>query len=199
MPDASSHQEEQLELFEGYFPEAKGPRSPNPIKVPQKTFLLHLTLEKAILLGMVGVLLLAGVFALGVFRGKSLTRQNFETGKLPLSRVLVQTPTASERMTVAASPALPAVAATAATVSPAHMAKSAGSSKVYFLQLASCRKKEAADSEMEYLYHQGYQPFVYQSGNFYLVCVGDFTKKTEAEQAKNALRGRYQDLLLRSR
>jgi len=67
----------------------------------------------------------------------------------------------------------------------------------YTIQVASFLKRVNARKEADTLKRKGLSPLVLSKGKFSIVCVGNFSKRKEAESLLPKLRKRYQDCLIR--
>jgi hypothetical protein len=71
--------------------------------------------------------------------------------------------------------------------------------KPYTIVGATFTRKDWADKEVEKLKKSGQESAVYQSANYFLVCVGSYQTKDEAKAALTKIRNAYKDAYLRSR
>lgn len=67
----------------------------------------------------------------------------------------------------------------------------------YTIQVASFLKKENAQKEAEKLKKNGLSPSVLPKGKFNIVCVGNFSKRQEAESLLSKLKRQYNDSQIR--
>jgi hypothetical protein len=71
--------------------------------------------------------------------------------------------------------------------------------KPYTIVGATFTRKDWADKEIEKLKKSGQEAAVYQSANYFLVCIGSYQTKDEAKAALTKIRNAYKDAYLRSR
>lgn len=71
--------------------------------------------------------------------------------------------------------------------------------KPYTIVGATFTRKDWADKEVEKIKRSGQEAAVYQSANYFLVCIGSFQTKDEAKAALTQIRNAYKDAYLRSR
>jgi septal ring-binding cell division protein DamX len=71
--------------------------------------------------------------------------------------------------------------------------------KPYTIVGATFTRKDWADKEVEKLKKSGQDAAVYQSANYFLVCIGSYQTKDEAKAALTKIRNAYKDAYLRSR
>ena len=70
-------------------------------------------------------------------------------------------------------------------------------SGLYSIQVASYKAEEYAQKESTILKKKGFDGFVLQKGDFFILCVGKFQKKNEADRALGKLKKQYNDSLVR--
>jgi septal ring-binding cell division protein DamX len=179
----------QKELFDEYRPKRHFPKSENI--VPKTKFSLTLSLEKTVCSSIAIVMAMVVVYAFGVERGKVLQGR---APAAPIAKTIKSVTVGGPRM-----PSQQAPAAAPAPVSQAQAALSAGQLKGYTIVGATFTRKEWADTEVERLKKSGYEATVYQSSNFFLVCIGSYQTKDEAKLALSKIRSSYKDAYLRSR
>jgi septal ring-binding cell division protein DamX len=68
---------------------------------------------------------------------------------------------------------------------------------IFTIQVASFKLEKNAQKEAERLKKIGYDIHVVTKGNYSIVCVGKFAKRTEAKKFSNKLKYRYNDCLIR--
>jgi len=69
--------------------------------------------------------------------------------------------------------------------------------ELYQIQLASFRKEDSALGEKEYLEKRGYNAIITKKDRYYVLFVGGFTSRQEAEKVRQTLRARYKDCFIR--
>jgi len=170
----------QKELFEDF----EKPRKPFPKMeniVPRTRFSLTLSLEKTVFVFMAIMMAMVLIYALGVESGKAAQRA------IPApSPASVQAPVQAP---LQAPPQAPA----------AGQVQAAPQGKAYTVVVATFTRKDWADREIERLKKSGREAAVYQSANYFLVCVGSYPAKDAAKEALSKLRSTYKDAYLRSR
>jgi septal ring-binding cell division protein DamX len=198
MTDPKS-QEMQSELFTEFSKETKKPdRFPGVVKT-HKPILWNTTVEHLILLGIGLILLCCFIFFLGVIRGKSLNSTPAADSYAVPAQAAVQVPraaVASPAARQAAPQATPAV--TAPKTTPAVSQKD-NPKKPYTIQLVTYKKKDLAQKEVATFRKAGYYSTVIPSGDYFLVCVGQYTNIDEARKDLKTFGARYKDCFLRRR
>lgn len=198
--------EKQQELFEEFSPSS--PKRVERIPALAKSnnpILITTTTEQILLASIIGILILCAIFFLGVLRGKAL--KNSIMGEPAVSRrvytpaptVLAPTPqktTSAQR--VIASPALAAISRPPSN--PATQAPDTTLlSKPYTIQLVTHRGRMTAEAEVMSLQKAGHISFIIPSGEYYQVCVGQYTSKEEAKKQLRAFSARFKDSFVRRR
>ena len=180
----------QKELFEEYRPKRHFPKSEN--MVPKTRFSLTLSLEKAVFSSIAIVMVMVVVYAFGVEKGKAL---ELRAPAAQVAKTIKSVTTGGPNTPSHEAPA--AEHATAA--SQAQAVSSPGQLKGYTIVGATFTRKEWADKEVERVKKSGYDAAVYQSANFFLVCIGSYQTRDEAKLALSKIRSAYKDAYLRSR
>ena len=179
--------ETQQELFDQFSSAPKRPERFPALAKTQKPILISTTLEQLLMVSILLILLLCGVFFLGVLRGKSL-RQDVVPSSVerpaPSRIVSVQAPRPAA--TVAPVPAVPPV------VSPAAVS----SEKPYTIQLVTYRKREYAETELSTVRKMGFSGAIVQKGDYFLVYAGQYASKEEAKRDLLAFHPKYKDSFL---
>jgi hypothetical protein len=193
--------ETQSELFPEQFSSGalRGERLPSIVR-PQKQILLTTNTEQMLMAGIISILLLCGVFFLGVVRGKAIVglpaeipAQAYEE---PLrTAVPAMPPPAAKQQDGPVPPAGRSGAATA----PRAQNIPAESTKPYTIQLVTHRKKDLAEQEMNGLRAQGFYSFLIPSGVYFQVCVGQYASKDEAKKDLARFAPKFKDCFLRRR
>ena len=176
--------EAQQELFEEFSTAPPKPERFPSIAKTQKPILISTTLEQILMAGIVFVLVLCGVFYLGMLRGKSLTHPSFTPGARTLPMRPTTAPLGAPALPVQTKPSPPTVLA---------------SNKPYTIQVVTHRKQEFADQEVAKLKRMGYVSFIIPRGEYFQVCAGQYTTKDEARRDLASFSSKYKDCFLRPR
>ncbi len=175
--------ETQQELFREFSAATKKPDRFALISRTQKPILFSTNTEQLLMIGILFILVLCGIFFLGVIRGKSLVGQ-------PITEApLVSVPSVRPLQPKAAVSRVQTPPVTLQEVPP----------KPYTLQLVTHRKKELAELEMNSLRAQGLYSFIIPSGEYFQVCVGQYSSKGEAGKDFARFSSKYKDCFLRRR
>ena len=178
--------ETQQELFEEFSAEAKKPERFPQMARAQKPMLVSTNTEQLLMVGILSILLLCGVFFLGVMRGKALSRP-------------ILAPVSKEFEPPPAEPVRKIVSKPAPGAPPAEPAQTPTPSKPYTIQLVTHRKKEFAENEMNTLRTQGVYSFIIPSGEYFQVCAGLYASKEEAKKDLARFAAKFKDCFLRRR
>lgn len=174
----------QLELFS----QAKGNNQPNAHI--SRAFMSYIKkYEKAILIIIGFVITGIASFSLGVEKGKSYT-----------------TPKTDSQLDIAAAKVKPELSLPVST--PKQVIKEEQYQPVrkeelkeyiqnYTIQVASFLNRVNAQKEADILKRKGLSPQVLSKGRFCIVCVGNFSKREEAESLLSKLKKQYQDCRIR--
>ncbi len=174
-------QETQHELFQEFSSTPKRlDRFPTLAKT-QKPILISTTLEQMLMIGIVFILVLCGVFFLGVLRGKSLKQVTLSPSQ-PVARRSAPLPQ-------------PLLAKGVPTVPPPTVVPETP----YTIQLVTHRKKEFAETEMNALQKKGFSSSIIPSGEYFQVCAGQYASKEEARKDLVFFQSKYKDSFLRRR
>ncbi len=200
-------EETQHELFQEFSKESKKPDRFPSLGHTQKPILLTTSIEQIILCGIVLILLCCFVFFLGVLRGRTILKTAPATPpttqQMAVSRPQAQTlPAVPVRGAVSApSPVvITHTPAANATVAAAYGAfPKPDLSKPYTLQLVTFKTDSLAQAEAAQWRKKGYFASVIQKGNYYLVCIGEYANKTEAQKDLKFFSKKYKDCFLRRR
>jgi len=186
--------ETQQELFEQFSGKSKKTERFPILSHTQKPLLVTTNTEQLLMGAILFILVLCGVFFLGVLRGKSLSRS------MPMPVRIATSPTfrvdASRPRTETPTPGTPVV------VKPPEPAKSSGadiSVKPYTIQLVTHRKKEFAETEMNALRSAGFISTIIPSGEYFQVCVGQYASREEAKKDLARFATKHKDCFLRPR
>lgn len=157
---------------------------------PKRT--IALSYEHLIFIAMAFIITAAVFFSLGAERGKRLQVKSLalvekESRQTPVQIAEILEPVQKKAATKEEEAGL--------------QPKEAGGKKevvsVYTVQVACYVKKDSADQEAQRLKEKGFKPFVFSSGNYYIVCGGEFKSKTEAASEQKKLRKIYPDCYVR--
>jgi septal ring-binding cell division protein DamX len=191
--------ETQQELFEEFSaggPKKQAERFPSIAKT-QKPILISTTLEQLLMTGILSVLLLCGIFFLGVLRGKSLQRPIMAP---PASRVAAPVARSAPPPISATGAGQTRIAPATAAPAPRQPAQVAlAPDKPYTIQIVTHRKQELAEQEVAKLRRMGYVSFIIPSGDYFQVCAGQYANKEEARRDLSFFASRFKDCFLRHR
>ena len=186
MPE-NHDQESQQEFFGEFSKQAERPQRFPALARSQKPVLISATSEYILVACILLILAFCAVFFLGVMRGKSLARLEPAPIKTaPLVPAVASKPVPAASPAAAASPQKPRVVV-------------ADPAKPYTIQLVTHKKKEYAESEIRLLKQKGLPAFILSSGDYFLVCYGQYANKEAAKKDLAAFRSRYKDCFLRRR
>lgn len=186
--------ETQQELFEQFSGASKKPERFPALSRTQKPLLVTTNMEQLLMGAILLILVLCGVFFLGVLRGKSLARPaplSVRAAAAPVSRIDAAQPRSAAPATNA-----PAVITPPEPIRPSGAAVSA---KPYTIQLVTHRKKEFAETEMKTLQNAGFISTIIPSGEYFQVCAGQYASKEEARKDLARFSAKYKDCFLRRR
>ncbi len=197
--------ERQQELFEEFSPSSpkRVERIPSLAK-SNKPILITTTTEQILLASIVCILILCSVFFIGVLRGKSLqtsVMQDPVNSQRPIDSVRPAAPTrAAMASPLSAAPSSGVVGkGSSTTVAASTSMEAPYSTKPYTIQLVTHRGKQMAETEVSNLRRSGLISFIIPSGEYYQVCVGQFSSKDEAKKKLKSLSGRFKDSFVRRR
>ncbi|MDD4939963.1 MAG: SPOR domain-containing protein [Candidatus Omnitrophica bacterium] len=144
--------------------------------------------EKTILLIIAFAVTGIASFALGVEKGK-----NYATPKTDSRLDLAARPPAAETRQAPAR----FISAPAEAVSKEQPAPTKILAESFTVQVASFSSNKNAQKEADALKKKGHSALVLSKGKFSIVCVGKFSKRSDAEMLLAKLRNKYQDCRLR--
>jgi cell division septation protein DedD len=151
------------------------------------------------------------MFFLGVLRGKHLAKQSGETAPVavqaapaarttqPQQTPMTQSPQPGIRTTAVPSAAQAPAAPAPAPQRPAIATPLSLSKKPYTIQLVTYKKQDLAQKEVNDLKKAGYSSSLISSGDYFLVCVGQYASIDEAKKDLRYFGSRYKDCFLRRR
>lgn len=167
----------QKELFEEFAGTGKKKHAKGVI-YPKIKKSFNLSYEHIVFI-FIGIIIACVVsFSLGVEKGKSIKAKKAEA----ITEEEIRIPAAHTAETVVEEPAIEI---------PVEPEKEEG--PVYTVRVASYFKESTAEKEMELLKGKGIDSFTYQSGRYYVVCVGRFEDKKKARSEQRKLLKSYPD------
>jgi len=168
------NREKQNELFDEFKTEEKGFKLFKGLaRQPKgKAYIFQLSVERIVFLFIGLILILAVSFCLGVERGKRIVNVVKPVAAVPESSVVAAKSTPKTNIT---------------TKMPATKRKGI----IYTVRTASYVNKKSAADETAKLRQIGFPAYVKTSGKYYVICVGDYMDKKQADAVLPALRNRY--------
>ena len=176
--------EKQKELFEEFQPGKKGFDflKGNNNLVQNKIFMLRFSVEKLIFISIAMVVLVVIVFCIGVERGKNKARpvlpaqvmQNAEPADIsaPVTNINLGTPLKG--------------------------VSTLGKGAVYKIHLATYVGKESAHRQMLKVKESGFPAYIKASSKFFLLCIGDYPDRQQAEGVLAQVRKKYKDCYIKT-
>ena len=192
MTDDNKSQETQQELFQQFSSAPKRLERFPALSKTQKPILVSTTLEQLLMAGIVFILVLCGVFFLGVLRGKSLREPQgvlIHAARPEAVRVPQASPVPRPALSEVPAPSVP----------PAQPSAVSAAVKPYTIQLVTYRKKEYAETELTALRKMGHTGFILQKGEYFQVYSGQYASKDEAKKDLSLFQSRYKDSFLTRR
>lgn len=179
MPEEKEVQ--QRELFKEFSEKAKRPSRFSWLKksLSFRPLVFVFSYEKFIFFIIGLLIILAIVFCLGVEEGKKLSRE-----VTPTNLVTPVTPPQAVVPPLTPSPVLPS---------------SVVKKEEFSVQLASFSERTSAEKELSNLKNKGYQAFIVSSGKYYVVGVGFFSNKGQAQAVLTKLKTTYKDAYIKKR
>ena|SRR3989338_3740574 len=186
-----NYKQSQFELF----PTTTGGSS--DIAKPRYLFAnLTLSIENVVVIGIITLMTMVFAFSLGVEKGKKVKNFSSSLQQLP--------PAAAKGVAVAgtlpapekAAASSPSVKTPTASTTPTQI-NQAKKSQPYTIQVASFKDDQYAKKEAGVLKNKNLDSFVLTKGNFFIVCIGKFSKKEEANGLLSKLKRTYNDCLVR--
>lgn len=195
------HQEMQSELFTQFSPgEIKNPGRFPPVPKTHKPILLTTSVEQLILAGIGLILLSCFIFFLGVIRGKSIAPESSQGPPIRMTApALAPLATKVSRSALTAPISAPAQTPASSVKSASAPSMKENPKKPYTIQLVTYKKSELAQKEVAGLRKAGYYSAVIPSGDYYLVCVGQYASIDDAKKDLRTFGARYKDCFLRRR
>ena len=178
------------------------PKDHNPHRIFSS---LTLSLENIILLSIFVVMGIICAFSLGVEKGKKATLKEVESDTAGIAIAATENKAVADaelyekidpkKTEENREESLPEIKS--ASLFPVALNKR----RNYTIQVASFRKEEYAQKEVSMLKqkraYKGFEIFVLPKGNWSIVCIGSFGKKSEANVLLGQLKKRYNDCLIR--
>ncbi len=192
----------QKELFEFKSPKKATARFGSIFT--RSDFAIILTPEKMVFAAIGMIMLIVIFFALGVEKGRSVTRTKF-TAKKTMARDLAATPVVS--VTEAKAPTCVPKNGAATNITPkngqpteaAKTEVAFDKTKPYMVIAAAFSRKEFALKEVSRLKKADLEAFVYYGEPYYLACVGSFNSKSSAQKILNKVKQMHRDAYVRLR
>lgn len=208
---SSPQEPQQFELFNSSDEQASVKKGFLSKKIP-------LAIEHLMITGIAVLVLCVVVFSIGVERGKQGAIKKNDDLEINLANsgnddIIAPSSGAVQPVrtgqTAASSRPAYAVQMTAAEVqnqeivvdvpvpveTPAR--EQAAPTGVYTVQVASFKQSKFASQEVETLKKRGYEAYSVSKGGFFLVCVGRYKNKTQAEKTSKTLKSKYKDNVIR--
>ena len=189
--------ETQQEFFGEFSKEPKRPERLSFVPKTQKPILVNTSAEQIILGGI--VLILAGcfIFFLGMIRGKSLSAQ-WKAERVVQQGVMPK-PSGKTLEEKTASTVLLAKPVTAIPNNSQTPLVTQNLAKPYTIQLATYKKQDLAEKEVAALRRAGFFSFIITSGDYYVVCAGQYENKDGASKDLKFFGSKYKGCYLRRR
>lgn len=180
----ASSQETQQELFEEFSQAPKRSERFPTLAKSQKPILISTTIEQMLIFGILLILILCGVFFLGLLRGQAL-----KPSVLPVTATTYTEPEKPAKVSPpsAQKPLIPTGVSLPADRKP------------YTIQLVTHRSKKYAESETQTVQKLGLATFIIPSGDYFQVCAGLYASKQEANKDLIFFQSKYKDSFLRRR
>ncbi|MBP6920585.1 MAG: SPOR domain-containing protein [Candidatus Omnitrophica bacterium] len=176
------------------------------------TFLSYIRAYERLVLMLIGIVITGAVcFCVGVEKGKHIAlsrvnanldmayRRTGTTGTTdpaaPAAATPVPTAAAVQAAEKATRPAMPAPVKAVQPITVAQTAQPSGSG--YTIQIATYTGTTSAQREMNTLKKQGLLPVIRPSGNYTILCVGNFPDKATAKSLLTQLKRKYRDCYIR--
>jgi cell division septation protein DedD len=201
--------EKQNELFEEFKAKEGGLRLFKSQKglAQNKIFLFQFSIEKLVIMLIAFVLIIILTFCIGVERGKYVvgapkTIVTVKEVKQPPVPVKQQAPVYSQQVksNIAVAPIAPV---RLTPVRPVPVATNINNPVVhrgdlYTIRIATYINKKSAADESSRLRQIGFPAYIKVSDKFYMICVGDYADKKQADKALAALKKMYKDVYIKT-
>jgi len=194
--------EDQPDLFDASGPETRSDRLKSFFRFRRESS-VAVSLELLTLALVVMMILLIAAFYLGFLRGKSVQRLEISKKIQVLRTQQAQAPVEAGHM--APSQAPPIVSRLATREEPKRELKELPPrksiekppQKPYTIQVIAYRNEARALTEVSRLKRKGYSARIIAKGGFYLITVGEYAHRAEADKDLAALKRAYSDSFLR--
>ncbi len=187
-------EEKQQELFPSFEGKSKKPERFPALAKSYKPILISTTIEQIILVCIVLILTACLMFFLGVLRGKLLSKSAYVR---PILKTVQ--PAAVVPPRVAASPIPASIKPAAQALKPQRTDQIQNNNKPYTIQVSTYKKQDLAEKEAVALRRSGYYSAIIESGDYYIVCVGQYISKDAAKKDLKTLNIKYKGCFLRRR
>ncbi|MDO8675880.1 MAG: SPOR domain-containing protein [Candidatus Omnitrophota bacterium] len=193
-----NYKQPQFELFP--------PNSSTLADVNKPRFLLAnltLSLESLVILSILGIMVALFSFCLGIERGKRLVAQAMDERVSAAWNITVKKPLPRTFIPVTAAPPVRPAAVRSAPLQAGLPAEAKGGSTLakagtrFTVQVSSYKNQGFARTEALALQAKGYKAFLIKTGDFILVCVGQFSSNEAAGAALKKLPPHYRPGLVR--
>lgn len=170
--------EKQKELFEEFRQPSRKLKffKANSQSFQNKLFIFQISAEKTVFILLGIVVLVVFTFCFGVERGKRLVIAE----RSPLVRSLASEQPAKDT-----------------AVQPPFIAKPA-SPKSYSIRIATYLNKESCQKDVDKIKKSGFPAYLAQSGKFFVINVGDYAEKNQADAAFSVLKNKYRDSYIKT-
>ena len=165
---------------------------------PQQRLTFSFSYETLIIM-LIGIVLAASIlFSLGVERGRSLEFSSAISSpgavqpvvEIPPANTVIEQPAEVQKQAVVKPEKKQEVVKTA---------PSAAADKPFTIQVASYKTRDLAEKELTRLKNKGYSSDILKKGDYFILCVGSYTKKELANQALPYWERRYKGCIVRKR
>jgi hypothetical protein len=179
---------DQLELF------TQGGSGNQAVSGSSRVFINYVSKYEKVILVIIGFAVMGIVcFSLGVEKGKSLVTLKSDTQLDIAARQVPAAPVAAPVISVS----IPRPASQEAVKLPQNKNDFNEYIQNYTIQVASFSSRINAQKEADLLKKKGMSPLVVAKGKFSVVCVGNFSKREEAETLLPKLKKQYTDCHVR--
>ena len=165
---------------------------------PQQRLTFSFSYETLIIM-LIGIVLAASIlFSLGVERGRSLEFSSAISSpgavqpvvEIPPANTVIEQPAEVQKQAVVKPEKKQEVVKTAPSVA---------ADKPFTIQVASYKTRDLAEKELTRLKNKGYSSDILKKGDYFILCVGSYTKKELANQALPYWERRYKGCIVRKR
>lgn len=188
------NKEKQKELFDEFKTEEKSFKlfKGQARLFQNRVFVFQLSLEKTAFLFISAILILVVSFCVGIERGKRIVNIT----KPPASVILPATKQQPDAIVVKKQTAQNFFVKTKSVPATNIITKTSSIPRkgiIYTIRIASYTNKKLAADETSKIRQIGFPAYVKTSGKYYLICVGDYMDKKQADAILPALKNRYGD------